>query len=102
MTALADILPKELRCGTGPPPTLDPIVMQWKHKIAAVLWKHNPANPATLCFPGQQKSCGGNLWCARRGSNPQPLASEASTLSIELRAHLGDKAREGPVVILAR
>ena len=28
-------------------------------------------------------------WCARLGSNQQPLASEASTLSIELRAHDG-------------
>ncbi len=34
-------------------------------------------------------------WRARRGSNPQPLASEASTLSIELRARFGDCAQDG-------
>jgi hypothetical protein len=29
-------------------------------------------------------------WCARLGSNQQPLPSEGSTLSIELRARLRD------------
>ena len=29
-------------------------------------------------------------WCARLGSNQQPLPSEGSTLSIELRAHMSE------------
>ncbi len=28
------------------------------------------------------------MWCARRDSNPQPLGSKPSTLSIELRARI--------------
>jgi hypothetical protein len=32
------------------------------------------------------------FWCARLGSNQQPLPSEGSTLSIELRAHFTKSA----------
>ncbi len=41
--------------------------------------------------PGPEPRIWCGIWCARRGSNPQPLASEASTLSIELRARKGPK-----------
>jgi AhpD family alkylhydroperoxidase len=45
---------------------------------------------ALSSLDGKHQTCHAGLWCARRGSNPQPLASEASTLSIELRARGGE------------
>ena len=39
------------------------------------------ANPCVFSPRRKQKPPQGGLWCTRRGSNPQPSASEADTLS---------------------